>query len=275
MQTSISAWLKKAVTPKESLDKPPESRSPAEPQRDALPTPPPERHFQDHTEKLSLKPSDFLKVGTKHNANEDKMVKFHPNISFSHLNKDHISQFKRINSLLLQIPYGKPFYDEILSDPVTASISLVALWHDEPPSKESNQSSPGKVVGGIRCRILTPASSGIERAISSSFPKSYAAGSAHRATTQGEKILYISALTLLSPYRGLGIAAELLTRIEQVASERFGVVAVGAHAWDANEEGLKWYRARGFREVGREESYYRRLDPQGAVVLRREINSNG
>ena len=47
--------------------------------------------------------------------------------------------------------------------------------------------------------------------------------------------------------------------------------AVGAHVWEANKDGLEWYRKRGFREVGRENDYYRRLKPSGAVVVQRDV----
>ena len=55
------------------------------------------------------------------------------------------------------------------------------------------------------------------------------------------------------------------------AIEDYGISSIGAHVWEANQEGLEWYRKRGFREVNRESGYYRRLDPQGAVVMQREV----
>ncbi|KAF2227189.1 acyl-CoA N-acyltransferase, partial [Elsinoe ampelina] len=191
------------------------------------------------------------------------------NISILPFSKEHISPFKRINALLLPIPYGNSFYDEILSDQLTASISLVATWTDD-----STSLNAGKVIGGIRCRILSSASTGIEKGIASSFP-SYAPGSGHRIPAdassgpEGEKILYISTLTLLSPYRGHGVAKALLERVEQVAKVKYGVSATGAHVWVANDDGLQWYAKRGFKQVGRDDGYYRRLDPMGAVVMRR------
>lgn len=83
-------------------------------------------------------------------------------------------------------------------------------------------------------------------------------------------MLYISTLTLLSPYRHLGIAAHLLGRVEKVAKEKYRVGAIGAHVWAANTEGLEWYRKRGFEEVKREEGYYSRLKPSAAVVVRKD-----
>ncbi|KAG8629156.1 hypothetical protein KVT40_003021 [Elsinoe batatas] len=269
MQSSLSAWMKKAVEPIKSVDKSPKSSTHLE--AAALPTPSPEPQQVSHT---APRPSDLLRLrSTGHSASELQHVP-HPNISILPFSKEHISPFKRINALLLPIPYGNSFYDEILADQLTASISLVATWKDDPVAP-----SPGKVIGGIRCRILSSASTGIEKGIASSFP-SYAPGSGHRmvsngsAQAEGEKILYISTLTLLSPYRGHGVAKALLERVERVAKEKYGVAFTGAHVWVANDDGLQWYAKRGFKEVGRDEGYYRRLDPMGAVVMRREIGNN-
>lgn len=42
--------------------------------------------------------------------------------------------------------------------------------------------------------------------------------------------------------------------------------------WEANEEGLEWYRRRGFEvEEAVLEGYYRRLRPAGARVVRRRV----
>lgn len=84
-------------------------------------------------------------------------------------------------------------------------------------------------------------------------------------------MLYISTLCVLSPYRSYGIATHLLQTILVRAVKEYGVKEVGAHVWEANEEGLLWYAKRGFREESKEEGYYRRLNPQGAVVLKRAV----
>ncbi|KAF4549895.1 Pre-mRNA-splicing factor cwf24-like protein [Elsinoe fawcettii] len=219
------------------------------------------------------KVSDILRSKLGISAPSGSSTLSHPNVSLIPFSQEHLSPFKRINSLLLPIPYNKSFYDEIISDPVTASISVAAVWRDDLTTLAA-----GKVIGGIRCRILTPSSTGIEKGIATSFP-SYTPGSGHRtrpdagSTADGEKILYISSLTLLSPYRGHGVANALLESVERVAMEKYGIAVTGAHVWVANEEGLEWYRKRGFKEVRREDEYYRRLDPMGALVIRREITA--
>lgn len=83
---------------------------------------------------------------------------------------------------------------------------------------------------------------------------------------------------MLAPYRGLGIGKALLEGlIEMVLKQQnkleAGVVGeVYAHVWEANEEGVEWYLKRGFVVVGGVvESYYRRLRPQGARVVKRRV----
>jgi len=50
------------------------------------------------------------------------------------------------------------------------------------------------------------------------------------------------------------------------------VSGVYAHVWEANEEGLDWYKRRGFVvEEPVIQGYYRRLKPDGARIVRRGI----
>lgn len=63
----------------------------------------------------------------------------------------------------------------------------------------------------------------------------------------------------------------LLQAIVQRAVELHGVRCVTAHVWEANEEGLEWYKKRNFEILGKEEGYYRKLKPQGAFLVRKWI----
>ena len=84
---------------------------------------------------------------------------------------------------------------------------------------------------------------------------------------------------MLAPYRGLGVGKALLegliemVLLNQQENDETGVVGeVYAHVWEVNEEGVEWYVKRGFVVVGGVvESYYRRLRPQGARVVRRRV----
>jgi ribosomal protein S18 acetylase RimI-like enzyme len=51
--------------------------------------------------------------------------------------------------------------------------------------------------------------------------------------------------------------------------DKHGVRCVTAHVWEANEEGLEWYKKRGFEIIGREDVYYHKLKPPGAILVRK------
>ncbi|KAI9765933.1 MAG: hypothetical protein M1840_007074 [Geoglossum simile] len=117
------------------------------------------------------------------------------------------------------------------------------------------------VVGGIRCRLEE-------------------GGDEEKEEVEGEtnpprgikRLLYILTLCVLAPYRSLGLASHLLEGVVRMCARGACGGGVYAHVWEANEEARRWYRTRGFwEEEGRVEGYYRRLRPQGAVVVRRAL----
>lgn len=164
-----------------------------------------------------------------------------PNVELRSCIKEDIPHLKRLTSLLLPIPYPEKFYKEIIDDEITSDITLLAVWHDDPQARANEK---GRLVGAIRCRLLSP---------------------------NGAPMLYLSTLVLLSPFRSHGIATHLLQTVMRRAIDDYEVSSVGAHVWAANTEGLEWYRKRGFKEIRREPGYYRRLDPQDAVVMQRDV----
>ena len=122
------------------------------------------------------------------------------------------------------------------------SITLIALWHSDPTDAISSQDkAPPRLIGAIRCRLL---------------PSSQ---------------LYISTIGILSPYRTHGIAMHLLQAVVKKAVAEHGVKCVTAHVWEANEEGLEWYKKRNFETLGKEDAYYRKLKPTGAFLVRKWI----
>lgn len=184
-------------------------------------------------------------------VNDDR--KLPTNVELRACIKEDIPHLKRLNSLLLPIPYPEKFYREIIEDPLTNSITLVAVWHDDPKAVSAEK---GRLIGAIRCRILAhPPSSGQNAVSPTSGP-----------------ILYLSTLVLLSPYRTHGIASSMLKILTKRAVNDYCITSVGAHVWEANADGLEWYRKRGFKEVGREEGYYHRLKPGGAVIVQRDVS---
>lgn len=63
----------------------------------------------------------------------------------------------------------------------------------------------------------------------------------------------------------------LLQAVVKKAVDLHSVRCVTAHVWEANDEGLEWYKKRNFEILGKEEDYYRKLRPQGAFLMRKWI----
>lgn len=250
MQTSITSWFKKSAAVKQSIAATPvtnqgssELQSIASTHQHASTSSSPPQ--QSTPQPTLTTPQDPATTSTlQFSIRPKELVK---NITLVPCDKTLIQPFQRLNTLLLPIPYPPTFYKEILSDPIASDLTLLALWHDDPSSAST---TPGKVIGGIRCRILPDPST-------QASPK--------------DKILYIGTLGVLSAFRGYGVANWLLCMLIEKGISKYGVTAVGAHVWEASQEAREWYAKRGFRETHLEQHYYRRLTPQGAYVLRRDI----
>ena len=246
-QSSLMKWLSKPATVTESPSAPLSTIIPEPTEVVDAHTPPPlpteeDRNDEEPEQPPLDAPKSFL-YGSKRSLP--------PNVEIRGPTKEDMPSFKKLNSILLPIPYPESFYKEILAEPVDRSITLMALWHDSPSDIGKVK---GRLVGAIRCRLFDKPSG----------------NSATKARVDGP-MLYLSTLVLLSPYRSYGIAAHMLDSLIRSAVDDYGITSVGAHVWEANEEGLQWYRKRGFREVSREVGYYRRLNPQDAVVMLRDV----
>ncbi|OIW30871.1 hypothetical protein CONLIGDRAFT_630787 [Coniochaeta ligniaria NRRL 30616] len=173
------------------------------------------------------------------------------NATIAPINPSHIPALRRINSLLLQITYPDSFYTTALTVPTSSLFSRAILWSDDPAA-----TSPPKVIGSIVCRLEPPPPNSTTSAI------------------------YIQSLTLLSPFRSLGLAAAALEHVISTAAllsldpeAGVDIRHIYAHVWTENEEGLRWYASRGFKREGTRPvaGYYFRLRPDTAWVVSRDI----
>ncbi|KAK3652056.1 hypothetical protein LTR56_003281 [Elasticomyces elasticus] len=244
VQSSLTAWLRKPAAVTE-----PAVVANQQPRAEATPPTPPSPSVQEEARDDQSETTVENKQDTRELGVGPARPPLPPNVHIRACTKADIPALKRLTSLLLPIPYPDSFYREILEDSLTNNITLIASWHDDPST--TNQEK-GRLVGAIRCRL-------------------FAHPHGTPAIAHEKPMLYLSTLVLLSPYRSHGIAAQMLRLLIVRAVEQYGIGSVGAHVWEANQEGLEWYAKRGFRVVGTEESYYRRLKPSGAVVMRREI----
>ena len=74
---------------------------------------------------------------------------------------------------------------------------------------------------------------------------------------EGESIAYIQTLEVHPAWRGRGIGAELLSRVEDSAREA-GAKSVALHVDVENAAAIHLYESHGYARQGREEHYYAR-----------------
>ena len=168
--------------------------------------------------------------------------------------EDHVSGLRRLNTVLLPIPYPDAFYRGILSDPAVAELTRVAVVREKRRRKrgageddngdedvDDHNDTPGKVVGGIRCRyedVPVPASSYLSSSAAATIPPvasrlstfsgAHAPSLADRAKQhqqQQQKMangkrrkIYVQTLAVQAPYRSLGIATHLLDEVVRCAT---------------------------------------------------------
>jgi ribosomal protein S18 acetylase RimI-like enzyme len=265
VQTSLTAWLKQpapviktsttSILPNSSDNKgdtsAPENKSCGRQQlQEARPT--------DQENRLNT-----IRDSEKSNIRPTKS-QLPPNVELSSITSEWLHSFRRLNALLLPVPYTDKFYDEILNDPVAASMSLVALWHDAPLEECSSPASKPRVVAGIRCRLL-------QRSPSLSIKSKSKNITLCNNMDKESPSLYISTIVTLAPFRHHGLAKALLSRVAARAVDEYGVKSVAAHVWEANTEARQWYAKQGFKEIVFEDNYYRRLKPGGAWIVERSI----
>lgn len=156
-----------------------------------------------------------------------------PRASITKVFPSHIDRLKSITSTLLPVRYSDRFFAECLDFDNHNVLSYTSLFDSKP-------------VGWIRCR-LEP------------FPN---------LEKPEYQQIYIQALGVLAPYRGMGLATALLNA---VVSDQSDSRSMYAHVWEDNEDALEWYDKRGFRRVLLVPQYYRRLTPSGAWIVRRDV----
>jgi N-alpha-acetyltransferase 50 len=264
VQTSITAWLKKAAPVESPVEPQIQHPTPGLPsQIEAAQIPQVQQKVACGKDDVSksdqpLPNTESSNTSAVFGARPQKLIS---NVTISPVTADNVTQFQRLITLLLPVPYSDKFFKEIINDEIVSSISLVALWSNGPTSIP-------RVVSGIRCRLLasspsTKQPSTTAKLLQAAFPTD------PQVPTQPS--LYISTIATLSPYRGHGLATALLRQVTARGIEDYDVTTVTAHVWEASEEARAWYAKLGFQEVKFEPEYYRRLRPTGAWLLERKI----
>jgi len=163
--------------------------------------------------------------------------------NLTNVNASHLPAIKRLTATTLPVRYPDSFFSTVITDPAASELARVLLYDGEP-------------VGWIRCQTegLGPDS---VRTLSSGEPLNQ---------------IYIQALCVLAPYRHQGFATALLQSIlEGKVAADGSVICIYAHVWESNQDALQWYAHRGFKRTMFVNEYYRKLQPPGAWVLKKDL----
>ena len=228
-------------------------------------------------------PTKLHSPGQVHEQRQNVHMRF----TLHSLTEQTMPAFKVLNTIL-PVAYSERFYSETLTCPVTAAITMVAMWNpalkiaritdEQRPSSSNGHNAVSDIDGSeilisaIRCRLLQPKP---DQLISSVLPVNANTpstnGTIFRNDSTGKPTLYICTLATKPSYRSHGAATALLESIIHRAVQSFGACVAEAHVWDGHKDALAWYLRRGFVVVKREEGYYRRLRPGAAVLVRKVV----
>ncbi|KAI9656647.1 MAG: hypothetical protein M1831_004557 [Alyxoria varia] len=243
-QSSLVGWLFKSKT--SGAEEPPASRLAALPN-------PVQRTSNISIAQENLRPN----LSSSPIVQPPRLPPLPERYAIQRCSEQFITPFRRLNALLLPIPYQDTFYDETLRDPVISSLTRIVAHNigatSELGSPQKVQASAilSQLVGAIRCRLIY---------------------SQPLVSSTKAPVLYISTIGILAPHRGYGLASHLLEEVTYAAKKDYDITAVEAHVWEANEDALDWYKRRGFVVVAKEGDYYRRLAPHTAAwLIRKEV----
>ncbi|VDB92008.1 unnamed protein product [Peniophora sp. CBMAI 1063] len=91
-------------------------------------------------------------------------------------------------------------------------------------------------------------------------------------TQDGKDQLYLQTMGVLAPYRNLGVGAQALQHVIDAAAARQNIQGVYAHVHVTNEDAKRFYEKHDFKEVGVDETYYKKIKPPVACILERRLH---
>ena len=83
--------------------------------------------------------------------------------------------------------------------------------------------------------------------------------------------LYIMTLAVLAPYRRLGIASMMLEHLISFAQNNKKINEISLHVQTNNDEAIAFYERFEFENVEKVPSYYKRIEPSDAFLLKRML----
>ncbi|KZS98438.1 acyl-CoA N-acyltransferase [Sistotremastrum niveocremeum HHB9708] len=155
-------------------------------------------------------------------------------ISLTPVTANNLGTVRKLNSVLFPIKYSDRFYQDILL-PEVEEFCQLAYYQDVP-------------VGIICCRI-------------------------EASEKAGEGKLYCMTMGVLAPYRDRHIGSECLQHVLKAAASysRLRLTDIYMHVQISNTSARRFYERHGFRQIGLQERYYKKIVPRDAWVLERPV----
>ncbi|CCM01480.1 uncharacterized protein FIBRA_03534 [Fibroporia radiculosa] len=153
-------------------------------------------------------------------------------VSLSSLTPNNLGTVRKLNSVLFPIKYSEKFYQDILL-PEAEDFCKLIYYNDIP-------------VGTICCRV---------------------------ETENGKTRLYIMTMGILAPYRSRGLGSQSLEQVIASAASHLKpkIGSISLHVQVSNPAGKAFYERHAFKEVGIHQGYYKKIVPQDAWILERQI----
>jgi ribosomal protein S18 acetylase RimI-like enzyme len=150
------------------------------------------------------------------------------------LTLNNLGTVRKLNSVLFPIKYSEKFYQDILHPDVEDVCKLV-YYNDIP-------------VGTICCRL---------------------------ENKDDQNSLYLMTMGVLAPYRSRKLGSQSLELILTAASSKSKpkIDRVYLHVQISNTEAKRFYERHGFKEVGLQENYYKKISPHDAWVLEKRLDT--
>jgi len=91
-------------------------------------------------------------------------------------------------------------------------------------------------------------------------------------THQEELSLYLMTMGVLAPYRSRKLGSKSLELILSAAESKSKIKKIYLHVQTSNHDAKRFYERHGFKEVGLQENYYKKISPHDAWILEKILH---
>lgn len=187
-------------------------------------------------------------------------------------------QLKRINDACFPVQYNDNFYREVLQLP--RQLNKLAYWNDFCVGAVC-----ARICGGPPLRVCRQRSRSFHREQQTTRTEEASQDELERnddeepqSTGSNNARLYIMTLAVLAPYRGRGIASQLLQSIldfcqsPSCQQQYVSITEVALHVQISNKDAIRLYTDRFGFEIGEMiQNYYKRIDPPHCYPLYKKL----